>query len=263
MRPLFALLAACVLAACAPDPFGVDCRTSPSCQKREDEKRRTAQTNQRKSCEQAGLVWVAQLDQSATALKCDPAQHACDGSYGCAANQRCASSQESQVCHGDGGSWEGHCIACANRSLLQAGLAKEKAQNELRARAGAAARAIAEDELKRGTCSDAGRATMQAGVDAAESDWKHAGAPHKRGTVVANDAGIRVEVDAIAGKRYTITAGGFSKVQFESKVDDWGSGSWGDQLYGWVRGTVAATTNTVAWTIKGTGCVAWNVVRIE
>jgi hypothetical protein len=247
------LLVLLLLASCAPDPFGTDCRTSPSCQKREDKKRRAAQTDRAETCKASNRMW---LDNERSTMPCDSAKHACSGTLGCPANTTCVNDS---FCI-EGEPWAGYCGVCGDRALMTSQRAQEEADLLRREKLTADARAVAEGEIKTNKCTDASK--METAIDGVEKDWKHAGALHKRGTIVATQAGVRVDADAVPGARYTLTAGGFEKVLFDTKDGlDLHSGSWDDQRYAWARESQVATGATITWTVKGTGCVAWILVR--
>jgi hypothetical protein len=253
--------------SCAPDPFGVDCRTSPSCQRREEKKHRAAMAEHEKSCKAAGQAWIE--NASATpALQCEPAKHACTSQHGCPHGTRCSSQDgEGSYCISDENSWAGHCVACADRAAMEAGKAKdakEKAEEDARlarkAQASAEAMAVAEDEQKRGACSERGRTVAEKALADMEREWPVRDAtPEKRGTAVAG-SDVRVELDATPGARYTLRVAAVPPISVSSpNRESTHSSTYGTHFV--VSESAVAAGARVGWTVTATGCIAWTVVR--
>lgn len=253
--------------SCIPDPFGVDCRTSPSCQRREDKKRRVAMAEHEKSCKAAGRSWIENASATPT-LRCEPAKHACTPQHGCPHGTRClATDGEASYCISDEDPWAGHCVACADRAAMEAGKAKdaeEKAKNNTRlareAQASAEAMTVAEDEQKRGACSERGRTVAEKALADLEREWPLRDAtPEKRGTAVAG-GGVRVELDTTPGTRYTLRVATVPPISVESpNRESSQSSTYGTHFV--VSESAIADGARVGWTVTATGCIAWTVVR--
>ena len=145
------------LASCAPDPFGVDCRTSPSCQRREDKKRRAAEEDKAETCKAKGMAWVSGADLHAekfpAALGCTLEKNACSGMEGCRdRSMACVANYQSEApyCIDSEDAWAGTCVECGDRALMVK--QKEASMATIIADIAEQARQRAEEEVRTNKC---------------------------------------------------------------------------------------------------------------
>lgn len=263
-----AILAVCLSTfGCAPDPFGVDCRTSPACQRREARKHDAAMAAKRQTCAASGRAWVSEDDRVAgvapAGLVCEPARHACEGTFGCDRGQcwpTAGATTESRYCLDDGTSYEGHCVACADRATMVED--RRRFDADYQRQRTADLQRDAADEIAAGAC----RAASLTSGDAALSTFAREVGNLPRagdGHVVTTAAGAGFTVTPPrAGQRYELLLA--SPLSFTVH----GPGARtvasvrapGATSYALARVSIAADRAPQAWRVEGQGCVLWRLL---
>lgn len=265
-----AILAVCLSTfGCAPDPFGVDCQTSPACQGREARRHDEAMAAKRRACAASGRAWVSEDDRSAgvapASLACEPAGHACEGTFGCDRGScwpTAGATTESRYCLDEGTSYEGHCVSCADRAKM--GEDRVRFLADYQRQLYADLQRDAADEVAAGECrtysltrGDAALSTLAREI----GDLPRAGDGHLVTTSAGADftvtpprAGQRYELLLASPLSFTVHGPGARTVA--------GVRTPGTTSYALARVSIVADRAPQAWRVEGQGCVRWRLLGV-